>query len=110
MDTLKVLLQETVAGVVEEKLQALLELDRWAFLRAHGGRAGCPYPRKLETAFGEVGLEVPRDRGGRCTPSFLPRYARRTPDLADLVLALYASSVSDRKVARVVGLLFGYRL
>jgi len=109
-DTLKVLLQETVAEVVEEKLQALLELDRWAFLREHGGRANGHYPRKLEIAFGEVELEVPRDRGRRYTPSFLPRYARRTPDLADLVLVLYASGVSDRKVARIMGLLFGYRL
>ena len=78
-------------------------------MRERGGRANGHYPRKLETAFGEVELEVPRDRGGRYTPSFLPRYARRTPDLADLVLALYASGVSDRKVARIVGLLFGYR-
>jgi len=101
-DTLKVLLQETVAEMVEEKLQALLELDRWAFLREHGGRANGHYPRKLETAFGEVELEVPRDREGRYTPSFLPRYTRRTPDLADLVLALYAGGVSDRKVARIV--------
>ncbi len=108
-DMLKVLLQETVAEMVEEKLQALLELDRWAFLREHGGRANGHYPRRLETAFGEVELEVPRDRGGRYTPSFLPRYARRTPDLADLVLALYASGVSDRKVAQIIGLLFGYR-
>jgi len=103
-------LQETLAEVAEEKLQAFLELDRWAFLREHGGRAGGHYPRKLETAFGEVELEAPRDRLGGYTPSFLPRYARRTPDLADLVLALYASGVSDRKAARIVGLLFGYRL
>jgi len=108
-DTLKVLLQETVAEIVEEKLQALLELDRWAFLREHGGRANGHYPRRLETAFGEVELKLPRGREGRYTPSFLPRYTRRTPDLADLVLALYASGVSDRKVAQIVGLLFGYR-
>ena len=101
-DTLKVLLQETVAEMVEEKLQALLELDRWAFLREHGGRANGHYPRKLETTFGEVGLKLPRDRKGRYTPSFLPRYSRRTPDLANLVLALYASGVSDRKVAQIV--------
>ena len=51
--------------VVEEKLQALLELDRWAFLQEHGGRANGHCPRKLETAFGEVELKVPRDREGQ---------------------------------------------
>ena len=108
-DTLKALLKEAMAEVVEEKLQVLLELDRWAFLQEHGGRANGHYRRKLETAFGAVELKVRRVRKGRYTPSFLPRYARRTPDLADLVLALYASGVSDRKVAEVLGLLFGYR-
>ena len=57
----------------------------------------------------KISVKVRRVRKGRYTPSFLPRYARRTPDLADLVLALYASGVSDCKVAEVLGLLFGYR-
>ena len=37
-DTLKALLKEAKAEVVEGKLQALLELDRWAFLQEHGDR------------------------------------------------------------------------
>ena len=32
-DTLKALLKEAMAAVVEEKLQVLLELERWAFLQ-----------------------------------------------------------------------------
>jgi len=78
-------------------------------LQEHGGYANGHYPRKLETVFGAVEPKVPRDRKGQYAPSFLPCYARRTPDLADPMLALYASGVSNRKVAQIVGLLFRYR-
>ncbi|RTH00371.1 IS256 family transposase, partial [Thermus scotoductus] len=39
---------------VTEVLQILLDADREAFLRQHGGRKNGYYPRKLETAFGQV--------------------------------------------------------
>ena len=55
-DTLKALLKEAMAGVVQRKLEALLELDRLAFLQEHGGRSNGHYPRRLETAFGAVEL------------------------------------------------------
>jgi len=60
-------------------------------------------------AFGAVKLKVPKDGQGRYTLSFFPHYARRTPDLADRALALYASGVSERKVFQIMGLLFGFR-
>jgi len=72
--------------------------------RPEGGH----YARKLETAFGEVKLRIPRDRKGKYYPSLLTKHQRRTADLSDLVLALYASGVTDRKVAEVLELLFGY--
>ena len=37
-DTLRFLLREAVRETVTEVLQTVLELDRTAFLQAHGGR------------------------------------------------------------------------
>ena len=58
-------MRETVTQV----LQALLNADREAFLREHGGRKNGYYPRKQEPAFGQVELSIPRDREGRYYPS-----------------------------------------
>jgi Transposase and inactivated derivatives len=72
-DTLRFLLREAVRETVTEVLQTVLELDRTAFLQAHGGRRNGYYPRRLETTFGQVDLKVPRDREGQYYPAFRRR-------------------------------------
>ncbi len=72
--------------------------------RSEGGH----YARKLETALGEVKLRIPRDREEEYYSSLLTKHPRRTAGLSDPVLVLDTSGVSDRKVAEVLGLLFGY--
>jgi putative transposase len=108
-DTLRFLLREAVRETVTEVLQTVLELDRTAFLQAHGGRRNGYYPRRLETTFGQVDLKVPRDREGQYYPAFLKPYARRLVDVGEVAVALYAAGVSQRKAAEVMGLLLGHR-
>jgi putative transposase len=108
-DTLRILLREAVRETVSEVLQILLEADRAAFLREHGGQKNGHYPRKLETAFGQVHLKVPRDREGRYYPAFLHPYARRLVDVGEVAVALYAAGVSQRRAAEVMSLLLGHR-
>jgi transposase-like protein len=103
------MLREAVRETVTEVLQALLNADREAFLREHGGRKNGYYPRKLETAFGQVELSIPRDREGRYYPSLLQPYTRRQVDVGEVAVALYAAGVSQRKAAEVMGLLLGHR-
>jgi putative transposase len=108
-DTLRVLLREAVRETVTEVLQTVLELDRTAFLQAHGGRRNGYYPRRLETTFGQVDLKVPRDREGQYYPAFLKPYARRLVDVGEVAVALYAAGVSQRKAAEVMCLLLDHR-
>ncbi len=86
-----------------------MNLEREVFLREHGGRKNGSYPRVLETPYGEVDLRVPRDRVGQFRTAVFPPYARRTPDLSDLVVSIYAAGVSDRKISDVLSLLLGHR-
>jgi putative transposase len=108
-DTLRFLLREAVRETVTEVLQTVLELDRTAFLQAHGGRRNGYYPRRLETTFGQVDLKVPRDREGQYYPAFLKPYARRLVDVGEVAVALYAAGVSQRKAAEVMSFLLGHR-
>jgi transposase-like protein len=85
-DEPEVLLRETVREVVAEELQALLFLEREAFIQENGGRVNGSYPRRLDTPFGQVQFRVPRDLQGRFRPPLFAPHARRAADLVDLVL------------------------
>ncbi|KIX84396.1 IS256 family transposase [Thermus filiformis] len=108
-DTLQAILREAVRGTVAEVIQLLLHLDQEAFLRENGGRKNGHYRRTLQTRFGQVDLSIPRDREGRYYPSFFVPYQRRLVDVGDVAIALYASGVSHRKAAEILGLLLGHR-
>ena len=88
-DTLRILLRAAVRETVTEVLQTVLELDRTAFLQAHGGRRNGYYPRKLETTSGQVDLKVPRDREGQYYPAFLKPYARLLVDVGGQPKAMF---------------------
>lgn len=108
-DTLQMILREAVRETATEVLQILLDADREAFLREHGGRKNGYYPRRLSTRFGSVNLQMPRDREGCYYPSFLEPYARRLVDVGEVAVALYAAGVTQRKAAEVLSLLLGHR-
>ena len=114
-DSLKLLkgrtlrVRDAVKDVVRDELHIVMNLEREVFLREHGGRKNGSYPRVLETPYGEVDLRVPRDRVGQFRTAVFPPYARRTPDLSDLVVSRYAVGVSDRKISDVLSLLSGHR-
>ena len=101
--------RDAVKDVVRDELHIVMNLEREVFLREHGGRKNGSYPRVLETPYGEVDLRVPRDRVGQFRTAVFPPYARRTPDLSDLVVSRYAVGVSDRKISDVLSLLLGHR-
>lgn len=108
-DSLKLLVRDAVRDVVQEEFEAILHLEREVFLSERGGRKNGTYPRELDTPYGSVSLRVPRDREGAFKPSLFAPYARRTADLADLVVAMYAAGVTDRKVSDVLSLFLGHR-
>ena len=86
-----------------------MQLERELFLKEHGGTKNGSYPRSLTTPYGHVELNVPRDREGNFRTALFPRYARYSPDSSELVIALYAAGVSDRKNSDILALLLGHR-
>jgi transposase-like protein len=104
-------------ATVTVAIQPLLHLEHEDFLRKNGGRKNGHYRPTLQTRFGQLDLSIPRDRvasrrehlAGRYYPSFFVPYQRRLVDMGDVAIALYASGVSHRKAAEILGLLLGHR-
>jgi transposase-like protein len=58
--------------------------------------------RKLKTQFGEVEVNVPRDRNGSYEPQILDKYQRNVDGLEEKILSLYAHGMSTRDIQEQV--------
>ncbi|WP_462412319.1 IS256 family transposase [Neobacillus sp. Marseille-QA0830] len=103
MDTIK----EMFAVILEEVLQC--EIEEQLGYEKHQRRGNEPNnyrngstKRKLKTQFGEVEVNVPRDRKGSYEPQILDKYQRNTDGMEDKILSLYAHGMSTRDIQEQV--------
>lgn len=54
--------------------------------------------KKLKGDFGEVAIEVPRDREGEFEPKIVPKHQRRFTGFDDKILSMYARGMSTREI------------
>ncbi|MFS0820419.1 IS256 family transposase [Bacillus sp. 1P02SD] len=103
METIK----EMFSDVLEEVLQC--EIDEQLGYEKHQRRNDGPNnyrngstKRKLKTQFGEVEVNVPRDRNGSYEPQILDKYQRNVDGLEEKILSLYAHGMSTRDIKEQV--------
>jgi len=105
--------------LAQHLMQAALEAEMDEHLDAEAGRAGGRGSRsggnmrngyrskKVMTEVGTVTVQVPRDRLGTFQPRVLPRYARRTGALDDLVLSLTAKGLTSGEIVSHLAQTYG---
>jgi transposase-like protein len=100
--------QQLVKTLIKTLLEALMLEEREIYLEETEDYANGFYSRDLLTALGEVkGLRVPRVRKGSFRPVILPERRKAGLDLAEVVISLYASGVSTRKIFKVLENIYG---
>src|SRR5690606_6252137 len=99
-------------GFLPEMIKAVLERGLAAEQTAHlGYEKGDPAgrgtpnsrngttPKTVATEVGDVALDVPRDRAGTFEPRLVPKGARRTGGLDEMIISLYAGGMTVRDIA-----------
>jgi transposase-like protein len=95
--------QQLVKTLIKTLLEVLMLEEREIYLEETEDYANGFYSRDLLTTLGEVkGLRVPRVRKGSFRPVILPERRKAGLDLAEVVISLYASGVSTRKISKVL--------
>ncbi len=103
------MIEEIVVKTVKETLESLMNAERQAFIEEHNGTKNGHYYRDLATKYGYINdLKVPRDRDGEFNTQILQPY-KRTFDLEDLIIALYAKGRITRKIADILEELFNHK-
>lgn len=107
-DLLRKELQQAVNDLLEAELTAFLGYDPYARNGWNTGNSrNGAYFRKIDTQFGSIEVQVPRDRNGMFHQHTLPDYKQHTDLLEDMVIKLYSKGVTTREIANLIEKMYG---
>jgi transposase-like protein len=66
--------------------------------------------KQLNSEFGKIGIEIPRDRKGKFAPLIIPKGSRNIGGIEEKVLMMYSRGMSERDIAEYFRELYGYKL
>jgi len=67
-------------------------------------------PKSIKSQFGEIELDIPRDRNGEFEPKIIPKYQRDVSGIEDKVISLYARGMSTRDIHDQLQDIYGIEL
>ncbi len=67
------------------------------------------FPKNVKSQFGEMNIEIPRDRIGTFEPQIIPKGERNISGIDDKIIRLYANGMTERDIANNLEDLYGYR-
>lgn len=76
--------------------------------KEHDNRRNGYGNKTLKTSFGEVAIDVPRDREASFEPELIPKRKRDVSDIEGKVLSMYARGMSQRDIAATVEDIYGF--
>ena len=66
--------------------------------------------KTLKSTYGDIPVEVPRDRDASFAPQVIPKRTRDVSGIEDKVLAMYARGMSQRDIADTVEDIYGFEI
>lgn len=63
--------------------------------------------KSVKTLYGEVPVDVPRDRDGTFEPQLIPKRTKDVSGIEDKVLSMYAKGMSQRDMADTIEDIYG---
>jgi len=63
--------------------------------------------KSMKTKYGNIEMDIPRDRKGEFEPKIVPKYQRNISGIEDKIIALYARGMSTRDIHDQVKDIYG---
>lgn len=102
-------LQEQINNLLKTELTAFLDYEKYDTRGYNTGNSrNGVYTRALETKYGTIKVEIPRDRNGEFNQQTIQPYARRTGDLETSILHLYSKGVTTSEIADLIEKMYGH--
>ena len=65
------------------------------------------YVRQLKTRFGEISVEIPRDRNGEFKQQLIPSHQHSTQDLENMVIQMYRRGITTAEISELIEKMYG---
>lgn len=107
-EDLSELLKELHSDLLEAMLQGELysKNEKSDNINARNGTTS----KRLKSEYGESTIEVPRDREGSFEPIIVPKHQSKSVSVENMVISLYAKSLSVSDIEQELYELYGYKL
>ncbi|MDK6503610.1 IS256 family transposase, partial [Lactobacillus crispatus] len=97
-----------VNNLLEAELTAFLGYDPYARNGWNTGNSrNGAYFRKVDTQFGPIEVQVPRDRNSQFHQHTLPDYKQHSDILESMIIKLYSKGVTTREIADLIEKMYG---
>ena len=111
-EDIKGALADLVGGTVEKMMQAELEEDLGYAKNDNGNKStdnsrNGSSSKTLRSEYGEIDIDVPRDRKGEYEPKIVPKYQREIKGLDSQIISMYAKGMSTRDISDHIQSLYG---
>ena len=101
-------LEIAINNLLKSELTVFLDYEKWEYKGYGSGNSrNGYYHRSLKTRFGELELQIPRDRAGEFKQETVKAYARNTDNFENVVITLYKKGITTREIADLLEKMYG---
>ena len=102
-------LELAVNELLKTELTSFLDYEKYDPIGYNSGNSrNGYYSRFLKTKYGEIQVQIPRDRNGEFNQQAISPYKRQTNDLETTVLQLYSKGITTAEIADLIEKMYGH--
>jgi len=110
-ESFKNLFKDAIQDILEAELETNLGYSKYDVKNKETDNARNCYSKKtVKTKFGEMEIDVPRDRNGEFEPQLIPKYQRDISGIEEKIIALYSRGMTTRDIHEQIKDLYGIEI
>ena len=110
-DYLKDMFKDVIQEILEKELTLELGYEKGDSLNKHTENRRNGYSKKtVKSQFGNIDLDIPRDRDNNYNPKVIPKHTRDISGLEEKIISLYTRGMSTRDIHDQIKDLYGIEI
>lgn len=107
-EAMKDMLGNTIQGMLESELEDDLGYSKYDYDNKETDNSRNGYSsKKLRSEYGEIGIDIPRDRKGEFEPQLIKKHQTELKGLDGQIISMYAKGMSNRDIEDHIRDLYG---